>query len=180
MNITRRAAIRNLLIVTAGAALLPSCFQETVSIKLKNLDIDSDHERILAALTEAIIPKTDTPGAKDISAHLFTLMMVDDCYNKEEQQAYLDGFEAFNQMVQSSYKQSFLKLTSQQQEELLNHLEKGADVPEPVKSFYSSTRRLTILGYTTSKYYLADVKKFSLIPGKYEGSVPVSSLKASV
>jgi hypothetical protein len=83
-------------------------------------------------------------------------------------------------MVQSSYKQSFLKLTSQQQEELLNHLEKGADVPEPVKSFYSSTRRLTILGYTTSKYYLADVKKFSLIPGKYEGSVPVSSLKASV
>ena len=180
MKITRRAAIRNLLIVTAGTALLPSCFEEPVSIKLKNLDIDSDHERILAALTEAIIPKTDTPGARDISAHLFTLMMVDECYNKEEQKAYMKGFEAFNEMVQTSYKQSFHKLTSQQQGELLDNLEKGADVPEPLKSFYSSTKRLTTLGYTTSKYYLGDVKKFSLIPGKYEGSVPVSSLKASV
>lgn len=180
MNITRRVAIRNLLIVTAGVAFLPSCFQEKTSISLKNLDINADHENILASLTDAIIPKTDTPGAKDIAAHLFTLKMVDDCYGKEEQKNFMLGFEEFNKMVERKYNNSFSKLKPQQQEELLSQLEKGTDIPEAIKSFYSSTKRLTILGYTTSKYYLTEVKNFSLIPGKYEGSVPVTSLKASV
>lgn len=180
MNITRRAAIRNLLIVTAGVAFLPSCFQEKVSISLKNLDINADHESILASLTDAIIPKTDTPGAKDIAAHLFTLKMVDDCYNKEEQKNFMLGFEEFNKMVDSKYNSSFSKLKPQQQEELVNQLEKGTDIPEAIKSFYSSAKSLTILGYTTSEYYLTKVKNFSLIPGKYEGSVPVTNLKASV
>jgi hypothetical protein len=180
MNITRRAAIRNLLIVTAGVALLPSCLQDHTSIKLNSLDINSDHEKILASLTDAIIPKTDTPGALDLSAHLFVLKMVDDCYTKEEQQVFMTGFEEFNRKVKDKYQKSFADLTGSQKEEFLSELEGAKNVNESLKSFYASAKRLTVLGYTTSKYYLADVKKFSLIPGKYEGSVPVSSLKASV
>lgn len=180
MNITRRAAIRNLLIVTAGVALLPSCLQEDSGIKLKALDINSVHEKILASLSDAIIPKTDTPGALDLSAHLFVLKMVDDCYTKEEQKVFMQGFEEFNGKVKDKYQKSFDALNAPQKEEFLSALEEGKHANESLKSFYESTKRLTVLGYTTSKYYLADVKKFSLIPGKYEGSVPVSSLKASV
>lgn len=180
MNITRRIAIRNLLIVTAGAAFLPSCFQGKVSIDLKNLDINADHENILASLTETIIPKTDTPGAKDVAAHLFTLKMVDDCYNKEEQKNFMLGFEEFNKMIERKYSTPFNKLDSQQQEEILSQLEKGTDIPEVIKSFYLSARSLTVLCYTTSEYYLKEVKKYSMIPGKYQGSVLVTDLKASV
>ena len=180
MNITRRIAIRNLMLVTAGTLLLPSCLEGSASIKLINIDIDAGKEGILAALTDAIIPKTDTPGAKDISAHLFALKMVDDCYTKDEQKAFMQGFEEFNRMVENKYNSSFSKLQAPQQEELLSQLEKGNDVPEAIKSFYSSTKRLTILGYTTSKYFLSEVKHFSLLPGKYQGAVPVNSSKASV
>lgn len=179
MNITRRAAIRNLLIVTAGVALLPSCLQDDPSIKLKSLDINPEHERILASLSDAIIPKTDTPGALDLSAHLFVLKMVDDCYTKQEQEAFMQGFEEFNAQVKNKYNKSFNDLTASQKEDLLSELEGAKNMNESLKSFYSSTKRLTVLAYTTSKYYLADVNNFSLIPGKYEGSVPVSSLKAS-
>lgn len=180
MNITRRIAIRNLLLVTAGTLLLPSCMEGSASIKLVNLDIDGEQEGILAALADAIIPQTDTPGAKDISAHLFALKMVDDCYTKEEQKAFMQGFEEFNKMVKGKYSSSFPQLKAPEQEAILIHLEKDTDVPEGIKSFYSSTKRLTILGYTTSKYFLSEVKNFSLIPGKYQGTVPVGSSKASV
>lgn len=180
MNITRRIAIKNFLLVTAGTLLLPSCIEGGASIKLINLDIDGEHESILASLSEAIIPKTDTPGAKDISAHLFALKMVDDCYTKEEQEAFMLGFEEFNKVVKNKHKSSFAQLKATQQEELLTYLEKGEDVPEGIKSFYSSAKRLTILGYTTSKDYLTEVKNFSLIPGKYQGAVPVNISKASV
>lgn len=180
MNITRRAAIRNLLIVTAGAAILPSCFQERVSINLENLDINAEQEHVLGSLSETIIPKTDTPGAKDMAAHLFTLKMIDDCYTKEEQKNFMLGFEEFTKMVDSRYNKSFTKLKPQQQEELVADLEKGTNIPEGIKSFYSSVKSLTVLGYTTSEYYLTKVKNFNLIPGKYQGSVVVSDLKPSV
>lgn len=180
MNITRRAAIRNLLLVTAGAALLPSCFQEKASVKFVNLDIDRDLEDTLASLTDAIIPKTDTPGATDIAAHLFTLKMVDDCYTKEEQKTFIEGFDEFNKLTKTKYKNSFNELNLQQKEELLTLIEKGKEIPEVIKSFYNSTKSLTILGFTTSQYYLTEVKKFNIIPGKYQGSVPVSNSKASV
>jgi len=87
----RRIAIQQLLLIWAGVALLPSCLQneQKVSIPLKMIRIDPDDESMLAELAETILPKTDTPGAKDLSAHLFALKMVDDCYSKVNQEKYI-------------------------------------------------------------------------------------------
>ena len=169
MNISRRIAIKNLLFVTAGAALLPSCLDQPTSgasISLKNLKISKDQEDALASVTETIIPTTDTPGAKDISAHLFVLKMVDDCYTDAEQKLFVNGFEGFNQLVESKYKRPFPKCTAKEKEELLTALEGGKDIAEDVLSFYKSTKGLTLFGYTTSQYYMTKVKGYNIIPGK--------------
>ncbi|MEO8794471.1 MAG: gluconate 2-dehydrogenase subunit 3 family protein [Daejeonella sp.] len=177
MNITRRAAIRNILIVTAGAAILPSCFHENSTIKLNFLDINRRQEDALASLSDTIIPKTDTPGARDISAHLFVLKMVDDCYTKEEQQTFLNGFHEFEALTKEKYNKAFDELSALQKNELLTNLEKNDKTfSDNIKSFYGSAKSLTLLGFTTSKYYLTEVKNFNLIPGKYEGSVLVQNL----
>ncbi|MBC7746143.1 MAG: gluconate 2-dehydrogenase subunit 3 family protein [Flavobacterium sp.] len=175
MNITRRVAIRNLLIVTAGAAILPSCFQDGASVKLKNIKINRDQEDSVASLTDAIIPKTDTPGAVDIAAHLFVLKMVDDCYTKEEQVTFVKGLEEFNKLTKLKYESNFAELNPVQKKELLTSLEKDEKLPEEIRSFYFSVKDLTILGFTTSQYYLTEVKKYNIIPGKYQGSVPVTN-----
>ncbi len=86
MKMTRREALRNCFIITVGTALLPSCMQkDKASVALKNLEVNTDQEKLIAELSETIIPKTDTPGAKDVYAHLFVLKMVDDCYEKKDQ-----------------------------------------------------------------------------------------------
>ena len=87
----RRVAIQQLVLIWAGVALLPSCLhnEQKVSIPLKQIQIDPDDETMLADLTETILPKTDTPGAKDLSAHLFALKMVDDCFTKQNQEKYI-------------------------------------------------------------------------------------------
>ncbi len=51
---------------------------------------------MLAELAETILPKTDTPGAKDLAAHLFALKMVDDCYTKTNQEKYMKGMKDLN------------------------------------------------------------------------------------
>lgn len=85
MAVNRRSAIKQLLYVSAGMALLPACLQHTsrASLTLKNISVDGDQEKMLAELVETIIPATTTPGAKALSAHLFTLIMMDDCYKKK-------------------------------------------------------------------------------------------------
>jgi hypothetical protein len=89
----RRSTIKNLLIITAGAALLPSCLQneKKSSVALKNIRIDDKDEETLAELSEAIIPKTGTPGAKDVGASMFAVMMVDDCYSPDDQAKFVNG-----------------------------------------------------------------------------------------
>ena len=181
MNITRRIALKNLLIVAAGTTLLPACFQDDkkASLGLRHLRISGDQEKTLAALTETIIPTTDTPGAKDISAHLFVLKMVDDCYTSEEQDAFMEGFETFGKQVQQKYNKPFEECSQTEKEAFLTALEKEEDGENPIRSFYKSTKGLTVFGYTTSQYYLTQVKGYNIIPGKYRGAVPVNSPKPS-
>jgi hypothetical protein len=128
-------------------------------------------EQLLAELTESIIPKTDTPGAKDTYTHLYILKMVDDCSTREEQKQFETGLKAFNEFVRSATKQSFMKLTPAQREDVVQQIEKEKGVPEDVLAFYRGVKGLTIQGYISSKFYLSKVEVYELTPGRFKGCV---------
>ncbi len=195
MNITRRGAIKNCFIITVGAALIPSCLRESKpSIPLKHLDITGDQEKLISELCETIIPRTDTPGAKDTYTHLFVLKMVDDCQAKEEQQKFVSGLKEFEKLSQKKYDRSFVECSLQQRDELTGSIINKKVVPkntavnagtqngskkddtEDVTAFVKSMKRLTLQGYMTSQYYLTKVQPYKLVPGKFEGCILVTSL----
>jgi hypothetical protein len=174
----RRLAIKYFLVVSGGSVLLPACLnknnKEASSIKLTNIKVDKDQENLLEELTNVIIPKTDTPGAKDVSAHLFTLMMVDDCFKKEDQQKFESGLKQFSEMAEKQFQKSFAQGSKEQKEELLQKIEKGDGIPEDVSSFYKATRRLTLQAYLTSQYYMTNIQKYKQVPGPvFRGCVAV-------
>ena len=109
MPLYRRSAIRQFLFVSAGMALIPSCLQDKSkpAVELKNFSISADQESLLAELSETIIPKTTSPGAKDISAHRFALKMMDDCSSKEDQEKFLAGLSAFEKQAEKISGKSF-------------------------------------------------------------------------
>ncbi|MBA4139301.1 MAG: gluconate 2-dehydrogenase subunit 3 family protein [Segetibacter sp.] len=195
MNITRREAIRNCFIISVGAAIIPSCLQENSkpTIALKHLDIDGKQERIISELSETIIPRTDTPGAKDTYTHLFVLKMVDDCQTKEEQQKFMSGLKEFEKLAQNKYDKSFVECSQGQRDELVGSIiNKKAppnnttinagingskkDDTDDVTAFVKNMKRLTLQGYMTSQYYLTKVQPYKLVPGKFEGCILVTSL----
>lgn len=173
----RRSALRNLAIVSAGVALLPSCMQHetAATIKLHNFKITGKEEQALADLTDYLIPKTSTPGAKEMNAHAFALTMVDDCYSKEEREKFVAGFKAFNDLTNKQFSGTFSKMTTEQKATLLKALESRKDVAEDALTFYDSMKRLTIQSYTSSKYFLLEVRKYEMVPGRYHGCVPVNA-----
>ncbi|HWV67212.1 gluconate 2-dehydrogenase subunit 3 family protein [Chitinophaga sp.] len=178
MTVTRRAALRQLLYVSAGMAILPACLQHTsrTSLTLKNIAVDGDQEKMLAELVETIIPATSTPGAKELSAHLFTLIMMDDCYKKEDQQKWLSGMKAFEQAGKKLNGHSFVDSTPAQREALLKTFEAAKDDKDDAAFFYRATKRLTIQAYTSSKYFLTKVNVYELVPARFHGCVPLKPI----
>ena len=176
MIVNRRAALKHFLIITAGVTLLPSCMQEKskASIILKNMDVSAEQEQTLDLLAQTIIPTTDTPGAKETSAHLFALKMLDDLHTKEDQDKFLNGLKAFNKLSEKKFDKEFSKLTDEQRTQLVAGIDGKKDVSDEVTFFYSKMRGLTLQAYLTSKYYLTKVQVYELVPSRFKGCVPVN------
>jgi len=171
----RRAAIKNLLIIAGGIALLPSCAEEPgkASIQLTHLDISADQEALLAEIAETFIPKTDGPGAKELNLHLFTLKMVDDCHGKEDQDSFVKGLNKINQLAKDKHQQPFAKCTPEQRSQLLTAAMQEEQTPKEVKTMLEISKHRVIQGFTNSKYVMTDLNKYELVPGRYNGYFPV-------
>lgn len=172
----RRTSIKTLFVITAGVTLVPSCLEDRSksSILLKNMKIDGKQEKLLAELAGTIIPTTDTPGAKEVSAHLFALKMVDDCYDNEGRKKFVTDLKEFERFTKKRFGKSFTDCNQLQRDELLRDIESKKDVSEDVASFYSTMKRLTIQGFLSSQYFLTKVQVYELVPGRFHGCVPVS------
>jgi len=194
----RRTVIKNLALVMGGAVLLPSCFNSNgkLSVHLKNLNIDAKQEEMVADICETIIPKTTTPGAKELNLHLFVLKMMDDCYKKKDQQIFMVGMNKFSDEVKKKYNSSFSDLDSKERESFLMLIENSSkvklvknqtsgsglnpqktDSSDPLIVFYQDVKKQTLFGYTNSQYFMTKQIVYELIPGRYNVHVPVKNKK---
>lgn len=182
----RRTVLKNLALVIGGSVLLPSCLHSdgTSYIQLKHVQINEDQQKLMADVAETIIPKTNTPGAKELGLPAFTLKMIDDCFNKKEQEAFVAGLAAFQNKIKKEYGRDFSDLGDKQREAILTAIEREANKPpqknqkpDPVNMFYGSVKGQTIFGYTTSQYFMTKEIVYELVPGRYNAHYPVSKLK---
>jgi hypothetical protein len=176
MDIKRRSVIKSIIILTGGVSLLPSCFHEDdkTSLALKHVKLTGSDERLFAEIEETIIPATDTPGAKDLSLNLFTLKMIDDCFDEDKQQQFVRGLKEIDAFSKKKSGNTFLKCTASQREEILTNIENRKGCSDDVYAFYAITKYLTIQGYMTSKYVMTKLVIYELVPGRFHGSYPVS------
>ena len=176
----RRSAIRRFIIFSAGASLLPSCMQNDDSkatIPLRNIEVSGSQEKLLATLTETILPTTTSPGANSLSSHAYVLMMVDDCFKKEDQQKFIRGLQQFDEVARKKTGTGFSAADAKQKAGLLKAIEAKKEISEEVLSFYSAVKKLTIQSFTGSKYYLTEIRKYEMAPGRFHGSFPVADKK---
>lgn len=173
----RREAIYNFVVLSAGAAILPSCVGDTAkgTIAFKNFSLGADEGRMMTQLVDAILPKTNFIGAADLKSDEFTLMMVDECNPPEKQQAFTDGMKAFDKFSRDKFGASFTALPAAKKNELLTAMEAKTGVPGKALDFYQTTRHYTLKSFTSSKEYLTDIVNYKMVPGSnFKGCVPVN------
>ncbi len=173
----RRTVLKCLLLVAGGSAVLPACLQKEgkASILLKNMPVSASQEGTLAAFADTLIPASATPGARDTYAHLYALRMLDDCYEKEEQEAFLKGLQAVETMAKDQYQTSFVNATADQRNHLVGALEAKKASAE-AQAFYTLMKRLTIQGYLTSKPVMGGIFNYELVPGRYAPAFPAKAI----
>ncbi|MCP9770479.1 gluconate 2-dehydrogenase subunit 3 family protein [Lacihabitans sp. LS3-19] len=165
----RREVIRNVALMLGGA------FSASTVMAMDNWDkstkpkmngamfsLTETQQKIVAEIAELIIPKTNTPGAKDVGVPAFIKMMLKDCYKEPEQQSFVEGLASMESV-------KFLSLNTDERKGVLKLLEQETKKNTGnVTPFWRLIKELTLLGYFTSEAGLKASFEYVQIPGKLE------------
>ncbi len=162
----------------AMAAILQGC-KATPELSYTPQFFTEDQARLVSELAEIIIPKTDTPGAKDAGVPGFIDLILKDCYKKEDQDRFLTGLAEFDAAAKTAYGDSFIYLEPEKQlefaksqnEAAIKAMNEDRSAPRP---FFLVAKELTLLGFFTSEPGATQVLQYVAVPGSYKGCIPLS------
>ncbi len=171
----RRLVLKQLACLVGGTVVVPRFLMggEMRSIPPETLKF-GDKVPIVASVAEIIIPKTDTPGAKDLGVQLFVLKMVEDCYEEEAQHAFLKGLEQLDLLSNQRFGKDFIKCSAHNQSSIIQTIEEQSELPNELLDCFAIIKRRTIQGYMTSEYVMTKQLVYEVAPGRYNGYHQVS------
>lgn len=184
----RREAIQRTAMMLGYAVSAPAIMgilngcKATPELAFKPAFLSEEMAGLVSEIAEIIIPKTDTPGAKDAGVPAFIDLMLKDCYEKEDQDRFLKGATDFNADAKATYGDSFVTCDAEKQNELVlkYHSEAIAalksDTPPKERPFIMMMKELTMLGFFTSEIGATQVLQYEAVPGAYHGCVPLSEV----
>lgn len=143
-----------------------------------NLAILEERRKLIAELAETIIPRTDTPGAKDANVAGFILEMVRHGISRREGHTFLKGLDAINDYCHAHFKQDFEVCLLDEKIRTLIHFEKKGEwtnsrLLSKVRNkllgrpFFPLLRYLTVVGYCTSEVGCTQGLAYDYIPDEY-------------
>jgi len=129
---------------------------------------------LMTALSERVMPTTDTPGAIAAGVPAFIEKLLADWAAPADRKPILAGLDAIEARSRSDYKVAADKATPAQQDALLtlameNMLPGGAD-------FFDKFRQLVLTGYFTSEIGITQEREYLPVPGRYDGAFPYSQV----
>jgi len=182
----RREALRRTAWIMGGVVSAPAVMgilkgcAAKPTIDWKPVFLSEPQGILVTQVAEIIIPKTDTPGAKETGVPGFIDLMLKDVYSKEDQDRYLAGLQAFDDEAKKAYGDAFIELDAEKQAEFVKKVhdeavqaEKGENKPEK-RPFILTTKELTMLGFFTSEAGATQVLQYEPVPGAYKGCIPLS------
>jgi hypothetical protein len=136
----------------------------------------TDDLNLLAEIAETIVPRTDSPGAKDADVAPFMTKIVDNCYSDADQMAFHAGLRDLRVESQSRYATAFESLAAAQRTALLTDLDiqaRNYQRPEGGSAHYfTMMKQLTLFSYFTSEIVQTQVLRHVPIPGRFDGCYP--------
>lgn len=171
----RRDALKSVVLMMGGTmigatAILTGCAPEH---QIKDLNFTPEDLAFLDEIGETIIPTTDTPGAKATKIGEFMQMMVKDCYDADQQKAFIDGLNTLRKDFSTEKGGDFMTASAEDRLAFLNAMQEKfkASGEERQPIVINMLRDLTVLGYFTSEIGATQALRYEEVPGRYEGCI---------
>jgi len=198
----RRELLKMIAVLTGGAVVGGEAFLSGCTSGDKQAATFTDQNiAFLDEVAETILPKTNTPGAKEAEVGKFMKIMVTDCYKERDQKEFLEGIGKLDEACKKMHGHGFMQATPEQRKELLISLDKDAKEHMKKKNefeklqddlekdalanrntefkkeempahYFTMMKQLTLTGFFTSKVGSTQVLRHVAVPGKYEGCIP--------
>lgn len=141
--------------------------------------LDPQQFRTLDALSELILPETDTPGARAAGVAAFADGLLDAWFADAAKQSFLADLDAFDAACRRRFDVAFADADAEQQtacareaEEAAARDRKGfAAHPERLADaqFFDVAKWLTLFGYFTSEVGMRQELGWRAVPGRWDG-----------
>lgn len=130
---------------------------------------------LVTALSERILPTSDTPGAIAAGVPEYIEHMLGDWAITDERATIFEGLAAIDTRSIADYEKPAVKASAAQQDVLLTlamngELSGGAP-------FFEAFRQLVITGYYTSEIGITQEREYLPVPGEYDGAYPYAKVK---
>lgn len=174
----RREALSRVAILTGGVVIGAEAFLSGCKTNTKGVSFSQEDIAFLDEVAETIIPKTNTPGAKEAKVGEFMKVMVNDCYEAKDQAIFMDGMKKLEEAAKKLNNKGFMESTPAQRKALLESLDKEAKAyqktakPEDPKHYFTMIKQLTLSGFFTSEVGATKALRYVAVPGKFVGSYP--------
>ncbi|MBN8837584.1 MAG: gluconate 2-dehydrogenase subunit 3 family protein [Sphingobacteriia bacterium] len=179
-------------VVIGGEFLLSGCKNNEAG---KGITFSQEDIDFLNEVAETILPKTNTPGAKDAKVGDYMKVMVNDCYTEKDQKAFYAGIKQLDEACNKMHQTNFMKASPEQRKALLIELDKEAKAFQKEKGekekaekekagkernkvfefepnhYFTMMKQLTLSGFFTSEVGAKQALRYVAVPGKFDGCI---------
>ena len=172
----RRELLKMIAVLTGSAVVggdlfLAGCTNKTATEGFFSIDDTAFFDEV----AETIIPKTNTPGAKDAGTGQFIALYATDGYDETNKKILREGIGKINEASEKKFGETFMKINAAQKQELLTAIDAEAKnyskQNPPAPHYFTLMKQLTLWGFFTSKEGATKVLRYNPVPGKYEGCI---------
>ena len=188
--VQRRELLRRAAWVLGGAISAPAALAILQGCSAKDspaaLDwtpkfFKGDQAKLMTAIADVIIPKTNTSGALDAGVPAFVDLLMADVYPRDDQERFSAGFAEFEAATKAGSGKSFLEQDAAQRKASVQRaIDAALGAEHEDKPFILVARELTLLGFFTSRVGITENMEYVPVPTAYHGCVPLSQMKKHV
>jgi hypothetical protein len=170
-----RRELLKLIAAATGCALVGA--ERALAAPAARPPFSTRDRAMLDEIAETIIPRTDTPGAKDAAVGAFIVRYAQACYEPAQLRILQQGIGALDAAMRAKAGRDFLHASPAQRQSLLIDIDLQArahakDAGQSAPHYFTLMKQPTLLGFFTSEPGSTRVLRYRPVPGKYKGCVP--------
>ena len=177
----RRNAVKGIILFSLGTGIIFSCtdkYKAIRSLALNHFEPLDNELDMLELLSNIIVPLNSIP---DLSKHTplpYIFTMLDDVYDPEARQVFLEGYKRFDGYVETYTGKTFNQMNVEEQKALVSQLNTHKEgIDKGIQDFYDIVKDESIKYLLTSEYYQRKINYYEMAPGRFNGDVLISELR---